>query len=248
MEVHHHGHHAGNKNWKSYFWEFLMLFLAVFCGFLAENFREHRVEAQRGRQYVLSFLEDLKIDNSQLDRLIPLFVEKDKCLDTLLNKVMGISEQTGANGAYKFMRQPYAYPDFVYTDRTIQQLKNAGGLRMIENKKVSDSIIAYDSEVKLYALDISEGVKDMRVPLMLMTFKLFDLSCCPDLGTARPVAEINFPDQGNLLTYDKQTIRQYYNMVKEIKRQFALYIKDLRALRIHNLRLQKYLNETYHLD
>jgi hypothetical protein len=26
MEVHHHGHHSGPKNWKSYFWEFLMLF------------------------------------------------------------------------------------------------------------------------------------------------------------------------------------------------------------------------------
>ena len=36
MEVHHHAHHEGRKSWKSYFWEFLMLFLAVFCGFLAE--------------------------------------------------------------------------------------------------------------------------------------------------------------------------------------------------------------------
>ena len=33
MEVHHHAHHEGKKNWKTYFWEFLMLFLAVFCGF-----------------------------------------------------------------------------------------------------------------------------------------------------------------------------------------------------------------------
>lgn len=30
MEVHHHAHHEGKKNWKSYFWEFSMLFLAVF--------------------------------------------------------------------------------------------------------------------------------------------------------------------------------------------------------------------------
>jgi hypothetical protein len=41
MEVHHHAHDPAaphhKKNWKSYFWEFLMLFLAVFCGFLAEQ-------------------------------------------------------------------------------------------------------------------------------------------------------------------------------------------------------------------
>ena len=30
MEVHHHAHHGGKKNWKAYFWEFLMLFLAEF--------------------------------------------------------------------------------------------------------------------------------------------------------------------------------------------------------------------------
>ena len=41
MEVHHHAHHEhGKKNWKSYFWEFLMLFLAVSLGFYAENTRD----------------------------------------------------------------------------------------------------------------------------------------------------------------------------------------------------------------
>jgi hypothetical protein len=46
MEVHAHTHTA-RKKWTHYFWEFLMLFLAVFCGFLAENYREHYVEHQR---------------------------------------------------------------------------------------------------------------------------------------------------------------------------------------------------------
>ena len=33
MEVHHHAHHShGKKTWKNYFWEFFMLFMAVFFG------------------------------------------------------------------------------------------------------------------------------------------------------------------------------------------------------------------------
>ena len=36
MEVHHHGHINEKKKWKEYLFQFLMLFLAVFCGFLAE--------------------------------------------------------------------------------------------------------------------------------------------------------------------------------------------------------------------
>lgn len=34
MEVDAHTHTS--KKWTRYFWEFLMLFLVVFCGFLAE--------------------------------------------------------------------------------------------------------------------------------------------------------------------------------------------------------------------
>jgi hypothetical protein len=43
MEVHTHTHTA-RKKWTHYFWEFLMLFLAVFCGFGVENFCEHQIK------------------------------------------------------------------------------------------------------------------------------------------------------------------------------------------------------------
>ncbi len=36
MEVHHHGHVHEKKKWKEYLFQFLMLFPAVFLGFLAE--------------------------------------------------------------------------------------------------------------------------------------------------------------------------------------------------------------------
>ncbi len=53
MEVHAHTHTA-RKKWTHYFWEFLMLFLAVFCGFLAEYKLEHTIENQREKKYVYS--------------------------------------------------------------------------------------------------------------------------------------------------------------------------------------------------
>jgi hypothetical protein len=56
MEVHTHSHTAPKK-WTHYLWEFLMLFLAVFCGFLAENIREQSVERHRENQFIQSFIE-----------------------------------------------------------------------------------------------------------------------------------------------------------------------------------------------
>src|SRR5215212_6717279 len=61
MEVHAHTH-TSRKKWTHYFWEFLMLFLAVFCGFLAEYQLEHKIEKERERQFMASMIEDLKSD------------------------------------------------------------------------------------------------------------------------------------------------------------------------------------------
>ncbi len=65
MEVHAHTHTA-RKKWTHYFWEFLMLFLAVFCGFLAEYQLEHVIEHQREKKYVRLLIEDLKADTANL--------------------------------------------------------------------------------------------------------------------------------------------------------------------------------------
>src|SRR4030088_31864 len=64
MEVPHHPH-TERKKWTNYLWEFLMLFLAVFAGFLAENQREHYVERQREKQYMQSLLGDLAADTAR---------------------------------------------------------------------------------------------------------------------------------------------------------------------------------------
>ena len=53
MEVHHHTHAShGKKKLSHYFWEFLMLFLAVFCGFLAEYQLMHKNERDREGQFI----------------------------------------------------------------------------------------------------------------------------------------------------------------------------------------------------
>ena len=47
-----------------------MLFLAVFCGFLAEYQLEHKIEKESGKQYIQSVYEDLKEDTAMLANTI----------------------------------------------------------------------------------------------------------------------------------------------------------------------------------
>ena len=57
MEVHAHTH-TERKKWTHYLWEFLMLFLAVFCGFLAEYQLEHMIEKDRANELAKSFYDE----------------------------------------------------------------------------------------------------------------------------------------------------------------------------------------------
>src|SRR6185436_3094977 len=84
MEVHHHSH-TSRKKWTHYFWEFLMLFLAVFCGFLAENQREHMVEHKREKQYAAELYAEFRADSIVVAEKIGLRMDKEKDMDYLVS-------------------------------------------------------------------------------------------------------------------------------------------------------------------
>ena len=147
MEVHAHTHTA-RKKWTHYFWEFLMLFLAVFCGFLAEYQLEHVIEHQREEKYVHSLIQDLETDTAHLETYINLRKEKRIMMDSLVLLLSTDKHKQSGNETYFFARQVFHGPPFVSTDGTMQQLKNAGNLRLIKNENIINSILAYDASVK----------------------------------------------------------------------------------------------------
>jgi hypothetical protein len=148
MEVHHHAHHEGDKTWKSYIREFMMLFLAVFCGFMAEWQLEHVIEHQREKEYMHSIVEDIKEDVIQTDKLINLLTQTEVRLDSLLVELSSKEIYKNSNKACQLWTKSLGFPDFINNDRTIQQLKSSGTLRLIRIKPVSDSIMKYDQTVR----------------------------------------------------------------------------------------------------
>ncbi|MEY2902869.1 MAG: hypothetical protein RLY89_1975 [Bacteroidota bacterium] len=152
MEVHHHSHHSGPKNWKSYLREFLMLFLAVFCGFLAEWRLEQMIENHREEEYIHSIVEDIKADIGQTEKLLIDMNSRIIRTDSLLSHLSSTEIKQNSSAAYKLWLQTLGFPDFAQNDRTIQQLKSSGSLRLIRNKAVSDKIMEYDQIVRLMSV------------------------------------------------------------------------------------------------
>jgi len=87
MEVHHHSH-SSRKKWTHYFWEFLMLFFVVFCGFLAEYQLEHKIESDREKVLAKVFYEDIKKDTAALISGIAFSKVKIKAADIAKIKIL----------------------------------------------------------------------------------------------------------------------------------------------------------------
>ncbi|WP_323829084.1 hypothetical protein [Algoriphagus persicinus] len=137
------------KNWKSYFKEFFMLFLAVFCGFLAENYRESLSVNKVEKDYILSLIEDLKTDTSNLKAYITFRKEKSILMDSLAEMLLSEDRRLLGNQIYYLARQVFNDQPFFYSDGTIQQLKNAGNLRLLRKRNVVNELLKYEKNVKV---------------------------------------------------------------------------------------------------
>jgi hypothetical protein len=145
MEVHH-SHHLGHKKkWNEYILEFVMLFLAVSMGFLAENIREHLVEKEREKQYMESFVVDLESDLNNIKEGMPRKEGRINAIDTVFRYFKQNPDVSVVPAIIVMKMKRCAWDrSFVRNSTTINQLKNSGGLRLIRNKLVADSIASYD--------------------------------------------------------------------------------------------------------
>jgi len=238
MEVHAHSH-TPRKKWTHYFWEFLMLFLAVFCGFLAEYQLEHKLEKDRAKQYIISFFDDLKYDTSHLTQVINHYKNKEEvlkfisvCYDSVLAKPPC---KTCLN---KLFVNSLGFFELRTSDRTLQQLKNAGGLRLLKSAD-ADSIIAYDNLIRGYKVDETTTFQETQTTIRSISAELFNYAVVKD-GI--------FTEGDLFITDDKIIINKYFNTLNRYAKYTALYIKKLERIRSEAINIMNYFNKKYHIE
>jgi hypothetical protein len=152
MEVHHHPHvdfdSHRKKNFKEYFLEFLMIFLAVTMGFFAESIREHLGDRSKEREYLSSMVSELQYDTTQYSHLVQELTYLRPILDSLyvnakdakrFNYVLLGKWNTPVN------EQTTTYEPSL---TTIEQLKSSGNLRLIDDKIIARQIVGYAAYVQ----------------------------------------------------------------------------------------------------
>lgn len=249
MEVHHHTHEPhGKKTWKNYFWEFLMLFLAVFCGFLAEYQLEHTIEHQREKEFIHSMIEDAQIDTVNIHRAIAFDKLRLAKLDTLATICLeGDSFENQAAHMHRLYLSALYHPSIVSpTERTMQQLKNSGGMRLIRNKKAIDAILKYD--------DMAKKILNQQGYYERSGTKAIDLGC--PIFNFKRIFEINSKTSHfkggdasvKLLTTDKMKIAEFGNSISVYQGIVHFYTVRLQEMEKQSVELMKILREEYHLS
>lgn len=252
MEVHHHSHTA-RKKWTHYFWEFLMLFLAVFCGFLAEYQLEHEIEKDREKQFIKSLLIDLGKDRTTLQTgvdkgWIPV-AYNDSLSKTLREKPLLGKEKR----IYHFFLLYTTLIDFTYHERTISQLKNSGGFRLIRDQKVSDAILDYDTYMK-QSVELAESAwtSNLINNDIQTNSQVFEIYRVQDLqknalSNLRTPGNVNYPNDLKLLTYDDKSIVKVLNSMAMVRGNDELkYNRSIEALEM-NKKLDSLIKKEYHL-
>jgi hypothetical protein len=260
MEVHHHSH-SSRKKWTHYFWEFLMLFLAVFCGFLAENKREHMIEHRRVKESMKEVVENLKYDTVRCRINSAENVEVALGIDSLRNELKkAIMGQVNGNALYYFtLRYIGDFGQAVFNSSAITELKNSGSLRLIENKKIVAGMADY-YERKVFAAKDMMPTKEQRDALQKTINEFFNLLYMDDyIQSFNNITSTDYENEYNyqyileykpalqLLNEEPKVLEKLYTQIT----QFEMQLKKYNFWLYHNeeaaVKLITEIQKEYHL-
>ena len=245
MEVHHHAHTA-RKKWTHYLWEFIMLFLAVFCGFLAENQREHYIEHLREKQYMRSLLEDLQTDTATINRVHRRALTQLSFLDSLIELGNGIPVKSDdVNKLYFLQGKTTRFLNIRFEDGTSSQLKNAGGMRLIRKEEVAKAIREYWDHIEtLYRIRdrlelAGENIAEVSSRIFYNNYFVFSEDPLDPVKEIKPGAKFIYDDQ--------RLIAEYINRIATKALRTRIYLTELdEGLKSAN-NLVQIIKEEYHL-
>ena len=218
MEVHAHTH-SDRKKWTHYFWEFLMLFLAVFCGFFAENQREHIIEGRRAKEYAMSLIKDLENDTVVLRHCIGQNKEILASFDSIGSIVhRGITGNQVKGSFYYYSQIGCVSPTLVWNNATLIQLTQSGNLRYFRNGDLVNKISNYYAN-EYYVQILNSTDKDSRGKSMELKSRVLKNYYSKDFHMFLPAESLRAPD--SLLNNSYPLQNSDVDLLNEFANSFA---------------------------
>ena len=223
-----------------------MLFLAVFCGFLAEYQLEHIIEHKREKQFIKALIEDLKLDTIGMNVSSERNRKRIMGLDTLARFIWDSTiTKKQAKRLYELkFTHTGNFLKVIFSRSTMTQLKNSGNLRLIRNMSVTDSILKYDLAATMmdgYADHIQNFVTDNYKA----EYAIFNDKFWPyNFSSSQEYSNADF----DLLSYDYKELNAYASRLTHQKASMITYINTfMPAQKRRAIELIALLKKEYHL-
>ncbi len=253
MEVHHHPN-VEKKNFKEYFLEFVMIFLAVTLGFFAETLREKITEHTLAKEYAESLVKNLEADTEQLHAYRDYYANANNNVDTLLQllaKDDAAKIPTGELYWYGLFGGAHGY--FTPNDATLQQIKSTGAMRYFKTSNAS-AMADYDQLCRNMAT-MQEADRNLYAEVRKCRAQIFEFrynEAANDIyqGSKRffDRAKIDSFIRSNppVLTTDKSIFNEYAELVRS--RFLFLNVQRADTLLARASDLIQILQSNYHLN
>jgi len=148
MEVHHHPDlHHKKKSFKEYFLEFLMIFLAVTMGFIAESIREHFIETKTAHEYLESYRNELLANQTLFKYYEKGFTSLVPVYDSIVTILHNKEENKDLPVFSSLLAIGQNNNIITINTSTYQQMVSSGSMRYLHNESLKDSIARYNDLV-----------------------------------------------------------------------------------------------------
>jgi hypothetical protein len=236
MDVHHHPH-VGKKKFTEYLLEGLMIFIAVSLGFIAENLRESISDNRKIHEYMESIVNDLQSDLAMYKSSIAYNERHCRMIDTIFTAVS--NNKMNVPEVYYMARALTMGSSVISPNtKTFEQMKSSGGLRLIPEQYLADSIASYYQWTSKF--DYWSNLQRQRInDLILDNEKVFDASgFLTMLKTIQsnpnaPVPQIKIPDMHPSSHEINQVLmhyQYYYGMLVLMNQRCALAAEQAKRL------------------
>ncbi len=228
-----------------------MLFLAVTLGFIAENLREHLSEQKKEKEYIASFVDDLKKDTAEIRSTSKQLFKNIHEEDSLIFLLQHYRNTDSVNKkCYRhYLRSAVNVVFAAFNQNTMNQLLNTGSVRLITKQYILDSIMAYNGLVKSVNLQADYYNDEFKKAFDYST-NIFDLSYIHarlnDDYTVQPTMRYDTA-HFNLVNVDEAVLRKYAAYLIMQQNLSTGYLLQLRETNKYAGRLLKLLKKEYRI-
>jgi hypothetical protein len=171
------------------------------------------IEHQREKQFMKSMAQDLEKDIILLANESKWVTEQYRGLDSLTVIIYeGYFDQSEVRKMYELQRKFLRPIGMKLINRTEVQLKNAGGMRLIRNREVADSIINYWSITELL-YEQQYNINSHRIKAKDISFTIFNNKYYKDTDNFSHGTFNGIPE---LMTQNNPLLSEFANRVSHM--------------------------------